>query len=154
MARNSYSKSVYPVSSSRGAYLGNSQKARRQRDAFGPGMAEDIFGWNSFDECDEVCDSYEAYDEVEDDAILTDMYDGVLQSFHFRHQTSLDLETNEQREARLNTAIERFDNAYKRMCLYALKWHYLQEDLEADPQLKKQFQDIQLMRKLKGSDGV
>ena len=120
---------------------------------FGPGMAEDVFGAYDDRYADEDCVEIE-YDYAVEDIDEEDLFDGVLQSYHFRYQGSFDLETNEEKETRLRNAIRRFEIAYRKMAVYALKWHYLEEELEADPQLKKMFGDIQMMRKLKGSDRV
>ena len=138
---------TYAIASSGSSY--NS----RPIHPFGPGMAEDVFGIydDRYGEEDCVEDDY-AYPIEEIDA--EDLYDGVLQSFHYRYQGSFDLETNEAKEARLKESIRRFETAYRKMSIYALKWHYLQEELEEDHQLKKLFGDIQMMRKLKGSDRV
>ena len=52
------------------------------------------------------------------------------------------------------TQIKKFERAYRKMAFQALKWHYLMEDIEDNAQLKKMFNDIQLMRKLGGSPTV
>lgn len=144
MAVGQSSKS-YPKSYS--SYNANPQ------NPFGPGMAESIFNLHDFDldDCVEVGDDY-FYAQGELDP--EDLFDGETQSFHFRYQEELDLETNEEREQRLKNSIRRFEQAYRVMSMYALKWHYLEEDLEEHDDLKKMFRDIQMLRKLKGSDFV
>ena len=137
----------YASASSSSSYNSKSQ------DPFGPGMAESIFNLYDldFDECvEDIHDGYYPQGELDPE----DLYNGETQSFHFRYQETLDLETNEEREARLKNAIRRFEQAYRVMSVYALKWHYLQEDLEDHEDLKKMFRDIQMLRKLKGSDFV
>lgn len=145
MSVNQASKS-YPKSSS-------SYNSKPQ-NPFGPGMAESIFNLYDhdfdLDECVAEGDGFYPQGELDPE----DLYDGVTQSFHFRYQDELDLETNEEREARLKNSIRRFEQAYRVMSMYALKWHYLEEDLEEHDDLKKMFRDIQMLRKLKGSDFV
>lgn len=136
-----------------GAVSSGSSYNSRPIHPFGPGMAEDVFGVYDDRYADEDCIEAD-YDYAVEEIDEEDLFDGVLQSYHFRYQGSFDLETNEEKETRLKNAIRRFETAYRKMAVYALKWHYLEEELEADPQLKKMFGDIQMMRKLKGSDRV
>lgn len=132
-------------SSSSGSYGNN-------MNPFGAAMADSIFDVYSYD-CEEAYDSSD-YDDAVGVLEDYDMFDGETHSFHFRHQGELEIETNEEREARLKRAIERFERGYKKMAVYALRWHYLMEDLEDDEELMRQFKSIQVIRKLKGSTGV
>jgi hypothetical protein len=43
---------------------------------------------------------------------------------------------------------------YRRISVAALKWHYLVEEAETNPQVMKMFKDLQLIRKLGGSNCV
>jgi len=124
------------------------------RGPFGPGVAQDIFEcYDSDDYAEECCDADDG--RYYHDLDPADLFDGEeLQSYHFQYQPGLDLETTRELEARLRNAIRKFESSWNKMSIYALKWHYLMEELEEDSQLKKQFLDIQLMRKLKGSDCV
>lgn len=126
----------------------------RNIDPFGPGMAEDLFGIYDYDEFDDVCEVDDGFYNAMEELDPENLYDGVTQSFHFRFQADLDLETNEEREANLRSSIRRFEAAYRRMSLYALKWHYLLEEVEENEQYKKMFKDMQMMRKLGGSNRV
>jgi len=130
----------------------NSSNYQRESNPFGPGMAESVFNVYD-DDLDECVSDYseKCYDAEVDQE---DMYDGVLQSFHFRYQEDLDLETNAEREERLKRSIRRFESAYRKMSLYALKWAYLEEEVEDDEQVRKMFKDMQMIRKLRGSDAV
>lgn len=145
-AKSASIKRAYPVQASSGSYVG------RPTDPFGPGMAEDVFAAYSDDYDDYEC--VEEYHPTIEELDPENLFNGEYQSFHFRHQDELDLETNEEREARLKNSIRKFENAYRRMCIYALKWHYLQEEVEENVQIKKMFKDMQMFRKLNGSDRV
>lgn len=147
-AKSASVKRAYPVSASSG-----SSYHSRPKHPFGPGMAEDVFSVYDEDDyaMDECIDDYHPTIEELDPENL---FNGEYQSFHFRHQDELDLETNEEREARLKNSIRKFESAYRRMCIYALKWHYLQEEVEENVQIKKMFKDMQMFRKLNGSDRV
>lgn len=118
---------------------------------FGPDMADSVFGVYYYGESESVC-SEEAYPQAElDDA---DLFDGELHSYHFQWQGELEIESQEELEARLRHRIKKFEHAHNAMCHHALKWHYLMEDVENNPQIKKMFQDMQLMRKLSGTQHV
>lgn len=67
-------------------------------------------------------------------------------------QLGLALETEEELRNRLRNDINRFERAYSVMALYAVRWKQLMEDVEDNPQVEKMFKDMQLMRKLSGSD--
>jgi hypothetical protein len=122
---------------------------------FGPDMAESIFDARYYDldgECvsDEIEDSYYPSSKLDD----ADLFDGELQSYHFRYQGDLELETSEEVEAQLRHRLKKLNRAYNVMCHHALKWHYLMEDVEGNEQIKKMFKDMQLFRKMSGSDNV
>jgi hypothetical protein len=70
------------------------------------------------------------------------------------YQPELPLENVRDLEEKHRQAIKKFDRAYRKMMVYALQWHYLMEECEENAQLAKQFKDIQLIRKLNGSDRV
>jgi len=124
------------------------------RGPFGPGVAQDIFDCRVYDDCETAYDDgHEVYHENLHPTDLFDPEEG-LQSYHFQYQPHLELETPRELESRLRDSIRKFERSWDKMAIYALKWHYLMEELEEDSQLKKQFMDIQLMRKLKGSDRV
>lgn len=146
---NSVSKRAYPVSASSG-----SSYHSRPTDPFGPGMAEDVFSAHDYGDYDDMDECVEDYRPSIEELDPENLFNGEYQSFHFRQQEELDLETNEQREVRLKNSIRKFETAYRRMALYALKWHYLQEEVEENVQIKKMFKDMQMFRKLNGSDRV
>ena len=120
---------------------------------FGPAMARDVFElWG--DDCEAVPEGY--YDEGIKDGPMEeeDLFDGETKSYHFRYQGELNLESVAEMSDRLRSEIRQFRAGYAKMSIYALKWHYLMQEVEANPQVKKMFKDMQLMRKLNGSDGV
>jgi len=136
-------------------YKGPSSGYSSAPSPFGPGMAEDIFGVSRYDSYGyDEAECIEEYYPTMADLDPEDLFNGELQSFHFRYQGTFDLETNDEREQRLLNSMKRFERAYRVMAVAALKWHYLLEDVEEDEELKKMFHNIQMLRKLKGSDTV
>lgn len=121
---------------------------------FGPGMAENVFGGHDYGDDDFAGECVDEYRATIEDLDPENLFNGELQSFHFHYQEDLDLETNEERERNLRNSIRRFERAYRTMSLYALKWHYLLEEVEENPQVAKMFKDMQMVRKLGGSDRV
>jgi len=116
-------------------------------------MAQDVFDlwYYDGDDCLEVYeDSNVCLENVKEE----DLFDGELQSYHFRYQGELEIETAEELNEQLRTSARKFEQAYRKISHHALKWHWLMQDIEKNPQLKKMFGDIQLMRKLNGSEGV
>ena len=103
---------------------------------FGPAMADKIF------------DLYEPYEDF--------YYNDYHQKYEPEgwYQLELPLENLRELEERMRAQIKRFDSAYYKMMVYALQWHYLMEEVEDNPQIKKLFQDLQMIRKLTGSDKV
>lgn len=127
--------------------IGSVSNSKRQsikgynRGPFGPGMAEDIFG--VYDEAEAY--PYETHDEYEEIPTSGEEY---------WYQTSLPLKSVAELEEELRNEIRKWDRAYHRVMIYALKWFYLMEEVEENPQIKKMFQDMQMVRKLGGSDRV
>ena len=110
---------------------------------FGPSMACDIFGVYEYDDYEECPDEDYESDHIKE-----------YGEGEYWYQTELPLESVREMEQRHLREIRKFERAYRKMALYALKWHYLMEDLEGNAQLDKMFKDIQLMRKLGGSSNV
>lgn len=122
-------------------YRSNSSYANREPPVTrGVTLAQDFFGIYDYgDDCEAVSDDYDSdnYRLVEDIVPV---------------QMELALETEDELRERLRRDIQRFERAYDMMSLYAVRWKQLMEDVEENPQLKKMFKDIQLMRKLSGSE--
>lgn len=114
------------------------------RGPFGPGMAEDIFKINY---CDEAETAPYPYDEYEN-------HSKSLPDEEYWYQTELPLKNVSELETELRNEIRKWERAYNKVMIYALKWHYLLEEVEENPQVKKMFQDLQMIRKLGGSDRV
>jgi len=112
---------------------------------FGPQMACEIFNVDFYDDDAE---------SISEDWERNHSEEMIPSSTEYWYQLDLPLENVREIEERHRQEIKRFSRAYKQMCVHALKWHYLMEDLEDNVQLKKLFNDIQLMRKLGGSEGV
>lgn len=114
----------------------------RQRNANyrprGAALAEEIFriGWGS-----DVCESSES-----------DSNELLLEKDLWGYQPSLELETTLELQERLQSQIRKFEYAYESMCIAALRWHQLMEDVHYSDQVKKQFLDLQMIRKLSGLD--
>lgn len=110
-------------------------------DPFGPQMANEIFeDWG--DEAAEPCESgysdqLVAYEENQHE---------------YWYQPDLPLENVRELEDRYRAEIYKFKRTYKKMMVYALQWHYLLDECEDNAQLEKMFKDLQMMRKLTGSD--
>jgi hypothetical protein len=134
-------KAISANNISHGNWNSSSSSSSLPRDPFGPAMAQQIFDFNKYEEDIPECSD--------------DEHSGYVDSTgdHW-YQTELPLENVREMEQRFQREIQKFECAYRKMIHHALKWHYLMEDLEDNAQLKKQFQDIQLMRKLGGSDFV
>lgn len=139
MAR--HPKRYYPMAKSVSA-SSNYASYQKSLPPFGPQMACDVFGVHDWDDCEEVMDTDDYYG------------DEVAVEGEYWYQTELPLENVREMEQRHLAEIKKFERAYRKMCHHAMKWHHLMEDLEDNQQLKKMFNDIQLMRKLGGSSGV
>jgi hypothetical protein len=72
------------------------------------------------------------------------------EDYQWMYQTSLDLETTIELQERLQAQIRKFEYAYDKMCLAALRWHQLMEDVHDDDQVRKMFLDLQMIRRLSG----
>lgn len=136
-------KITYNNSAGIGYIARNQTTMIRETNPFGPQMACNIFGVHEYDD-------YELTEELGEDYYPVKSSDE--QEIWF--QTELPLENVRTMEQRHLKEIRKFERAYRKMALYALKWHYLMEDLEDNAQLDKMFKDIQLMRKLGGSSNV
>lgn len=141
MARKPGRVRGYSIKAGRSASSGyaSSQKFH----PFGPSMACEIFGVHEYDDYDVCLDEDYESDHVKEH-----------EDEEYWYQTELPLESVREMEQRHLSEIKKFERAYRKMALYALKWHYLMEDLEDNAQLDKMFKDIQLMRKLGGSANV
>lgn len=143
MARNAHAYRSTTVKASVG-YAGN-KSSKQEMHPFGPQMACEVFGvyYDDYEDYDSPVSAEEGY------VIPTD-----LEGDEYWYQAELPLETLREMEQRHLRQIKRFEQAYRKMCHHAMKWHYLMEDLEDNSQLNKMFNDIQLMRKLGGSEAV
>lgn len=120
--------------------VGSSSRYKSQpRDPFGAAMAQEIFGYHEND-WDPKLDQIRIQRAEEEE--------------NEEKQLELPLMSTAELEDELMEMIGRFERGYRKMILFALKWHHLMEDLESNPQLMRQFNDIQLIRKLSGSEGV
>lgn len=110
-------------------------------DPFGPQMAQEIFEYWGDDEA-EHCDS-----------TASDMCSKYEESdYEYWYQLDLPLESLRELEDRQRYEIKKFQRTYKKMMVYALQWHYLIEECEDNAQVEKMFKDLQMIRKLTGSD--
>jgi hypothetical protein len=65
-------------------------------------------------------------------------------------QMSFKFETPEQEIFRFRQATERLRNTTNRLAKYALLWKTLQDDIERNPAIQKQWEEFQLYRRLAG----
>jgi hypothetical protein len=111
-------------------------------DPFGPQVANDIFEmWGEDCEPTQACDSS-----------YPDSYEYEEGEHEHWYQPELPLENVRDLEDRYRQEINKFQRAYKKMMVYALQWHYLLEECDDNAQLEKMFKDLQMIRKLTGSE--
>lgn len=115
---------------------------------FGPQMACEVFGVDEYD------DEYDLEDCAEDEGYYGNSVQAEDDTTEYWYQTSFELENVRELEDHHKREIKKFQRAYRKMAFQAMKWHYLMEEIEDNAQLKKMFNDIQLMRKLGGSQTV
>jgi hypothetical protein len=108
---------------------------------FGPALADDVFKLYDYGHDEPECsdDSYYHLQSIEDAEPV---------------QLNFELETVRDMENRLLNEISKFKRGYQKMMVYALQWHHLMEELDSNPQLEKMFNDLQMIRKLTGSEAV
>lgn len=114
------------------------------KSPFGPMMAGEIF---------------DLYDEDYEDPLIEESDDQLAKYTELfdegnAYQESFELENIRDLEDRLRQQIRKFEIGYGKMMGNALKWHYLMEECEENHQVRKMFMDVQMMRKLNGSDTV
>lgn len=112
---------------------------------FGTQLADDLFDVHYYEE-DCLEDAPDVYDYDSKNIPVKEEYEG--------EQFVLELETLNDIERRYRYEISRMRRGYNKMAHHALKWHYLMCDIEDNPQIKKMFEDMQLMRRLSGSENV
>lgn len=134
-----YSRKTSRAYSTRASSGGN---GHRDSGPFGAAMAQEIFGFSEYDPWTSVDISYES-DVAEARPVEEEWY-----------QTELPLKNIRELESELISEIEKWKMSYHRMMVFALKRFYLMEEVEENPQIKKMFNDMQMMRKLGGSDRV
>lgn len=125
-----------PISISKASWASQSTT----RDPFGAAMADEIFEVH--------------YRDGEDYSPEETNYEYEDEDQSYQIQYDLPLESLEELEQKMRQQIHKFDRAYNRMMIYALNWHYLLEECEDDAQIEKMFKDMQMIRKLRGSDYV
>lgn len=116
----------------------------KDTEPFGPMMADEIFETHNYTEEAESCGNdgpWSLNKELPDD------------EEHW-FQTELPLENVRDMERRLQNEIDKFRRCHRKMYIYALQWHYLMEECEDSEQIEKMFNDMQMIRKLTGSDKV
>jgi len=105
-------------------------------------LTEDIFSVDTYDDGDAKADDDEDFEASEN--YLTKDYEP--------YQLSLELETTDELRKRLHQTIRRYEIGYEKMCAYAIRWHYLMEDVENIEQIHDQFNNLQMVRKLMGGN--
>ena len=66
------------------------------------------------------------------------------------YQYTLNLERIEDREEKLQSIIDKYEETFKILGMYALRWHYLMEDVEENTSVADMFENMQLLRRLSG----
>jgi hypothetical protein len=97
-------------------------------------LADDMFSVNER----EGISYYDAERELQDDLV----------------QLQLPLESPSELLERYREQIRHFERAHEKMAMYALKWHALLKDVDENSQVAKLFRDLQMVRKLFGSDFI
>lgn len=68
----------------------------------------------------------------------------------YNYQYSLNLERIEDREEQLLRLIDKYERTFERLSMYALRWHYLMDDVENNTSISEMFESLQLLRRLSG----
>ena len=108
----------------------------------GAALAEEVFQAHWYGEDAECAADEEDYSPPK----------SLDEEYGWMYQPSLDLETTLDLQERLQVQIRKFEHAYEKMCIAALRWHQLMEDVHDDEQVRKMFLDMQMIRKLSGLD--
>lgn len=88
--------------------------------------------------------------EDSDSDYCREEYNTPIVEVPYNYQYCLNLETIEDREEELNRMIRKTENLYESVGMYALRWHYLMQDVENNPGIESMFDNLQLLRKLSG----
>jgi hypothetical protein len=114
----------------------------KNSNPFGAMLADEIFQNWDYAQSEEQCGDSEYSDAK------------VLPEEEYWYQLDLPLENVRELEQRFRQEISKFQRAYRKMSVYALQWHHLMEEIEDSAQVEKMFKDLQMVRKLTGSDAV
>lgn len=106
----------------------------------GASLAANVFGVYGGDECMSIDDCSEYESSFNSDDLVPDG----------EYQLEFDLFNQEEIEDDLRATIRRYEEALEKMGTFALKWHWLQEDIEKYGQIEKMFKDMQVCRRLCG----
>ena len=120
------------------------RRARQFNTSFrpsGPSLAEEVFqtDWLETEEC-------VAEDGYDDGPVK------AVDEYQWAYQPSLELESTLELQERLQRSIRHYENCHKAMCIAALRWHQLMQDVHHSEQIRKMFMDMQMVRKLSGYD--
>lgn len=106
----------------------------------GPSLADNLYriGW----------------DDSEDCVVIEDVSDGEYlnekdSDSYMGSQGSLELETPLELQERLQRSIRHYGRGYAKMCIAAMRWHQLMEDVIDDEEIEKLFKEMQMIRKLR-----
>lgn len=121
----------------------NRSNIAKENGPFGAMMADEIF---------QTYDYYET-EECQGEGIFSVQKELPTEE-EFWYQTDLPLQSKSELEDQLRSQIEHFKRAHRKMYMYALQWHYLMEEVEDSEQVSKMFRDMQMIRKLTGSEAV
>lgn len=84
---------------------------------------------------------------------LEDAFENGLKEYltqHNEYQLELPLQNRDEIELDLKDTIQRYNLALEKMGDFALKWHWLMEDVRNIPQVEQAFKNMQVFRKLAG----
>jgi hypothetical protein len=137
-----------PLPRVHGINLGRSKQLYRQgyvyENPFQPGLACEIFENHDYPHATEQSEA--CADEP--------YYHQELPLEEHWYQPELPLENLRELENRLRQEIKQFERNNRKMMIFALQWYYLLEEVEDNEQVEKLFKDLQMIRKLTGSDKV
>lgn len=140
------SMSGYKKSSTKRSRYRSKQALTNESDPNGrlfcAALASSIIAEDDGSVCADLCSDEGSYNPCDDDYEIVEV--------PYNYQYSLNLETIEDREEELQRMIRKTENLYESLGMYALRWHYLMQDVENNPGIESMFDNLQLLRKLSG----
>lgn len=125
---------------SNGPMVGSASSNISMPRVTGAMLAANVFGVYGNDECIGIDDCEDVQRDLDSENLVPDG----------EYQLEFDLYNKEEIEEDLRSVIHRYNEALEKMGTFALKWHWLMEDIERFGQIEKMFKDMQVCRRLCG----